>query len=410
MNNPITGPKTYRRHDTAAERLPENVRRRLERELTGLVTVIDDSGELEETLKGVLPEGWKMKSFSAPFQALTSLSADAPIAVVTRVDNQGFDGLGLLREVASSNPEVRRILVTERTGASQMLTAVNEIGVHRVLERPLNRAQVEEALEGALAQRRREVAVEYLVEDVRAQNAQLSSAQSALEERESHLLHSERLAVLGRLTDGLAAGIEPLLTELNEIVEQLSSDNDDPDYDDLLSIGHDAVESIWDIIEDIGRFTRSDQMELRREPVELGEMVRRTTRFASYDRRLKQRRLVVNAEASIQASIDARRIRQVLLNLLRNAADATSEGAKITVSLSRQGDWAELAVTDEGAGMAQAVADLVFEEFFSTKGEDGLGLGLALCRSTVVQHGGEIQCVTALGVGTTFTVRLPLIS
>ena len=145
MNNPITGPKTYRRHDTAAERLPENVRRRLERELTGLVTVIDDSGELEETLKGVLPEGWKMKSFSAPFQALTSLSADAPIAVVTRVDNQGFDGLGLLREVASSNPEVRRILVTERTGASQMLTAVNEIGVHRVLERPLNRAQVEEA-------------------------------------------------------------------------------------------------------------------------------------------------------------------------------------------------------------------------------------------------------------------------
>ena len=316
----------------------------------------------------------------------------------------------MLREVASSNPEVRRILVTERTGASQMLTAVNEIGVHRVLERPLNRAQVEEALEGALAQRRREVAVEYLVEDVRAQNAQLSSAQSALEERESHLLHSERLAVLGRLTDGLAAGIEPLLTELNEIVEQLSSDNDDPDYDDLLSIGHDAVESIWDIIEDIGRFTRSDQMELRREPVELGEMVRRTTRFASYDRRLKQRRLVVNAEASIQASIDARRIRQVLLNLLRNAADATSEGAKITVSLSREGDWAELAVTDEGAGMAQAVADLVFEEFFSTKGEDGLGLGLALCRSTVVQHGGEIRCVTALGVGTTFTVRLPLIS
>ena len=139
-------------------------------------------------------------------------------------------------------------------------------------------------------------------------------------------------------------------------------------------------------------------------------MVRRTTRFASYDRRLRLRTLVVDADTSIQASIDARRVRQVLLNLLRNAADATNEGAKITVTLRRDGDWAEIAVTDEGAGMAQAVADLVFEEFFSTKGEEGLGLGLALCRSTIVQHGGEIQCATALGVGTTFTVRLPLLA
>ena len=410
MSAPATGPKTYRRHDTAAERLPENVRRRLERELESVVTVVDASGALIESLGPLLPSGWRLRAFTSHVEALASLSMETPIAVIAEMRGKGQDGVRFIGEVASSMPDVRRILISERAEAREMVTAVNEIGVHRVLEKPLNADQIEEALEGAYAQRRRELAVEYLLDDVSAQNAQLASARTALEERESHLLHSERLAVLGRLTDGLAAGIAPLLDELNQVVDRLQSDNEDPDHEDLLSIGHDAVESIGDIIEDIGRFTRADHLELKREPIELGEMVRRTTRFASYDRRLRLRTLVVDADTSIQASIDARRVRQVLLNLLRNAADATNEGAKITVTLRRDGDWAEIAVTDEGAGMAQAVADLVFEEFFSTKGEEGLGLGLALCRSTIVQHGGEIQCATALGVGTTFTVRLPLLA
>jgi signal transduction histidine kinase len=409
VSAPITGPKTYRRHDTAAEQLPENVRRRLERELTSLVTVVDDTGDLISALKPLLPEGWSVRGFKSQVEALASLSVDTPIAVIASMDAKSFDGVGLLREVASTMPDIRRILATERAGASEMLTAVNEIGVHRVIASPLNSDLVAEALEGAYAQRRRELAVEYLLEDARAQNAQLSSARTALEERESHLLHSERLAVLGRLTDGLAAGIEPLLDELSQVVSRLTSDNQDPDHDDLLSIGHDAVESIWDIIEDIGRFTRDDHLELRREPIELGEMVRRTARFASFDRRIRLRTLVVDADPRIQASIDARRVRQVLLNLLRNAADATNEGAKIMVTLRREVDWAEIAVTDEGTGMPQQVLNLVFEEFFSTKGQEGLGLGLALCRSTIVQHGGEITCKTALGVGTTFTVRLPLL-
>jgi len=262
MSAPITGPKTYRRHDTAAERLPENVRRRLERELNSLVTVVDDTGELIAALEPLLPSGWKIRGFTSQMEALSSLSVDSPIAVIANMHGQTFDGLALLREIASAAPDIRRILATERAGANEMLKAVNEIGVHRVIESPLNSDHLEEALEGAYAQRRRELAVEYLLEDVRAQNAQLASARTALEERESHLLHSERLAVLGRLTDGLAAGIEPLLDELGQVVNRLASDNEDPDHDDLLSIGHDAVESIWDIIEDIGRFTRDDHLEL----------------------------------------------------------------------------------------------------------------------------------------------------
>jgi signal transduction histidine kinase len=409
MTPPITGPKTYRRHDTAAEGLPENVRRRLERDLLCHVTVVDDTGDLLAVLEPLVPEGWTIHAHRSPIDALANLSTERPVAVIANLSAQSFDGLSFLQEVAGAMPDVRRILATDQAGPSEILRAVNEVGVHRVIGTPLTQDHVEEALEGAYAQRRREMAVEYLLEDLRAQNAQLTSASAALEERESHLLHSERLAVLGRLTDGLAAGIQPLLGELREVVASLTSSEADPDHDDLLGIGHDAVEAIWDIIEDIGRFTRDDTLELRREPTELGELVRRTVRFASFDRRLRMRTLVVEADLAIHLSVDARRIRQVLLNLMRNAADATDEGAKIRITLHREEAWAELKVSDEGAGMPPQVADLVFEEFFSTKGDGGLGLGLALCRSTIVQHGGTIQCETALGLGTTFTVRLPLV-
>ena len=82
MSGPITGPKTYRRHDTAAERLPENVRRRLERELNCSVTVVDDTGELLAALEPLLPSGWTIRGFTSQMEALASLSVDTPVAVI----------------------------------------------------------------------------------------------------------------------------------------------------------------------------------------------------------------------------------------------------------------------------------------------------------------------------------------
>jgi len=380
--------------------------------------IVDDTGELLKSTTPILPAGWTVEAYDAPLKALTRVNQPALIAVIVNLRSTSFDALNLLQEVASVSPHIRRILSADAAAAGEILRAVNEVGVHRVIGTPLTQDRLHEALEGAYAQRRRELAVEYLLEDLRAKNRQLQSAQAALHERESHLLHSERLAVLGRLTDGLASGIQPLLNELREVVSSLTTAqalgeeaplDEAMMEDDLLGIGHDAVEAVWDIIQDIGRFTRDDQVQLRRESVELGELIERTVRFASFDQRLKLRRLVITSESSVQIKVDARRIRQVLLNLLRNAADATDEGAKISVSLKREEEWAELKVTDEGTGMPPQVADLVFEEFFSTKGDGGLGLGLSLCRSTIMQHGGAISCDTTMGEGTTFSVRLPLL-
>ncbi|MCX6621469.1 MAG: PAS domain S-box protein [Acidobacteria bacterium] len=109
---------------------------------------------------------------------------------------------------------------------------------------------------------------------------------------------------------------------------------------------------------------------------------------------------------------------QVVLNLIINAAHAIADRVKerpeppgrITVSTRRNGDWAELRVTDTGTGIPEAVQAKIFDPFFTTKPVGkGTGQGLAIAHSVVVQkHGGAISFETDQGAGTTFLVRLPL--
>jgi PAS domain S-box-containing protein len=111
-------------------------------------------------------------------------------------------------------------------------------------------------------------------------------------------------------------------------------------------------------------------------------------------------------------------LNQVILNLIINAAHAIGDvvgrqpGAKgtITISTRRDGDWAEIRVSDTGTGIPEAARPNIFNPFFTTKGVGkGTGQGLAIAHSVVVQrHGGSITFETDMGVGTTFLVRLPL--
>lgn len=401
------GNHSYRRYDTAAERLPDAVRRRLERTLERTVVVLDDSQSTRTAVEELIPEGWDVTLFESPIEALAHMARHHPVVVVSDLKMPATDGVTFLQEVAAAMPTVRRVLMSATRSTDDFVRAVNEVGVYRFVDKPVSPEVLREVLEGALAQRRRELAVEFLIEDVKAQNKQLERAGRALEQRESHLLHSERLAVLGRLTDGLGVGIQPLLEELRVVVATLHAVVNDATNAELLDMGHDAVDAIWDIIDDINRFTRDDVLMLDREQTDMEALIRRAVRFASFDRRLRQREVVIEAQSGVQARVDGRRIRQVLLNLLRNAADATGPGALIEVALSRDGSDVVIDVRDDGAGMPAQMAALVFEDFFSTKGDAGLGLGLSLCRTIVEQHGGTISCDTELGRGTTFTVRLP---
>jgi signal transduction histidine kinase len=106
--------------------------------------------------------------------------------------------------------------------------------------------------------------------------------------------------------------------------------------------------------------------------------------------------------------VDANQLSQVLMNLLLNAAQATTEGGHITVSANQSGERIEIHVSDTGCGIPADILPHVFEPFFTTKRGKGTGLGLSISQAYIRSHSGEIQIESAPQRGTTVTIILPL--
>jgi signal transduction histidine kinase len=113
------------------------------------------------------------------------------------------------------------------------------------------------------------------------------------------------------------------------------------------------------------------------------------------------------------AEVDEDLIRQVLLNIIKNAAEASGEtGAKITLELSKIGENYLITVNDSGPGIPKDLQTRIFEAYFTTKHtgpSPGMGLGLAVCQKIVMDHGGKISVNSRPG-DTTFSIKIPVIA
>jgi signal transduction histidine kinase len=108
---------------------------------------------------------------------------------------------------------------------------------------------------------------------------------------------------------------------------------------------------------------------------------------------------------------DERKVKQILFNLLTNAVKFTPGGGKVTLAASAAGDQVVISVRDTGIGISADDQERIFEEFYqvgASRTQEGTGLGLALTRRLVELHHGELSVESEPGVGSTFTVTLPL--
>jgi signal transduction histidine kinase len=106
--------------------------------------------------------------------------------------------------------------------------------------------------------------------------------------------------------------------------------------------------------------------------------------------------------------VDAEQLWEAVLNLIRNALDAMPDGGNLTITTQRHGAEALISISDNGRGMTEEEARHLFVPFFTTK-SDGTGLGLAYTQRVINEHGGRIDCATARGKGSTFSIQLPLV-
>ena len=129
---------------------------------------------------------------------------------------------------------------------------------------------------------------------------------------------------------------------------------------------------------------------------------------------LVQRKIKVELTAVDQVVVlgDSDRLRQLLQNLIGNAIKYTPDG-KISISLSKENDWAIIEVIDTGLGIPAEDLPHIFDRFYRvdkarSRAQGGSGLGLSIAKWVTEAHGGEIKVTSQVGEGTTFTIRLPI--
>ncbi len=155
------------------------------------------------------------------------------------------------------------------------------------------------------------------------------------------------------------------------------------------------------------------KLELNPQTVELVPLIDEVVGTARQLAEQNKNRLVVESQDDLGAiTVDAMRLRQILLNLLSNACKFTKEGEVTLKARKNGGDWIELAVSDTGIGMTPEQQSKLFEEFSQAEATTaarfgGTGLGLAITRKLARMMGGDVTVASEPGKGSVFTVRLP---
>lgn len=226
------------------------------------------------------------------------------------------------------------------------------------------------------------------------------------------LIQAERLATIGKMAAHITHEVRNPLSSiglntelLQEEIGRLSQGSDCREAVALLeSIGRE-IDRLTAITEEYLRFARLPDP--RRQSEDLVEIVRGVVEFVRAEIESSGLSLELRVLAVPPAvAVDEAQIRQALMNLLRNAREATPPGGAVTIELDRVGAWAAISVSDSGPGIEPEHVGQVFDAFFTTK-EHGTGLGLPLVKQIALAHGGSIECTGARGRGATFVLKLP---
>ena len=229
---------------------------------------------------------------------------------------------------------------------------------------------------------------------------------------EQELMHSERLASVGRLAAGVAHEVGNPVTGIACLAQNLQFDSDNPEVletaDQILS----QTQRISRIVHSLVSFSHSGSQETEKAPVDLHACVEEAVQLLSLQRDKTQVTFANEVPSDLIALGDNQRLIQVFINLLSNARDASPDGGHIVAEGYPRAGLVCVSVTDDGPGISAEHRERILEPFFTTKEPgEGTGLGLAMVYSIVEEHGGQLELVSPAnqetGRGARFIVQLP---
>ena len=252
---------------------------------------------------------------------------------------------------------------------------------------------------------------------LRESNLRLEEAYVELRESQEKITHQERMRAIGQMASGVAHdfnnALGPIVAYTDLLLEVPQTLDNKEEVTGYLTAMRTSALDAASVVRRLREFyVRSEVAEIV-EAVNINELIESSISLTEprWRHQALAEGITINIETDLQevapVATNSSNVREVLTNLIINAADALPRGGTITFRTRAEGGRVILEVSDTGTGMPEEVRQRCMDPFFSTKGERGSGLGLAMVYDTIQRAEGTIDINSEVDKGTTFTIRLP---
>ncbi len=385
-----------------------------------VVYVIDDDPLVTESLGTALrlETGYDVRTFTSGTAALAAMPRQPPDVLITDFKMPALDGLQVLRATRQAYPDAVLILLTGYADKESAIRAINEVGIYQYVEKPWVLDDLLHKIHTGLERRDLALRLRAANADLERRNEELARslgevARAHEELRQTHerLIEAERLGAVGRVVSAIAheIGNQLALVGYAEAIKQKvgQSDAEVAEFAEVIVAAQKRLSAMVTEIKDFARHQGQPGEPLLLEPADVAACVDEALSILRYDRDVSARVLVRDVRPGPLARLHRGKFAQVVINLVRNAAQASGRGDEIAVSLSERDGRVILTIADKGIGMAPEVVARMGEPFFTTRGDRGTGLGVGISRRIVEEHGGTLSFESVLGQGTRAIVSLP---
>jgi PAS domain S-box-containing protein len=299
--------------------------------------------------------------------------------------------------------------VTEIFDSSTVLGKI----VREAFDRGISLVQEEVTTESG---RRVEVSLDFIYDERAPQQRQGLGALLTLhdfesvQEIESELELSRRMAAIGQLTSGVGHEVK---NPINAIVVHLELLRNKMGAQDAPAFRHldviqNEIQRLDRVVQTLVDFSRPVELKLHEQ--DLRQVVNAVLMLASAELETRDVRVINELPSRpVMVKVDADLIRQALLNVVLNGAQAMVSGGILRVRLTEDSRWALLSVQDEGEGIPEEILSKIFNLYFTTK-KEGSGIGLAMTYRIIQLHNGQVDVKSKTGQGTTFILKIPVVN
>ncbi len=378
--------------------------------LTGSVLIVDDELPNLAVLGSFLDGDYTVHEAGSGGEAL-AIAKLTPIDVVVCDQRMpGMTGVELLHNLRESGIDAPGIILTGYTDTPALIAAINDAHVFRFLRKPWQPEDVLTAVSAASDSIMYQRAARRLLELLSDRTTELQKVVTELRSAQQSLLQLDRLVTTGRLAAGITHDLRNAMSSLVMVEYEVTAKLTDPELVETIAVGLAGLRNLLESLETMNHYAKQKQLAMTMEYFDPARVVRDAVTVMRMDLNFRARLVEVDAPRETLPLVlgDRQKLVQVLVNLLRNAAQATRVDDHIWIKAdTNERGQIRYVVEDEGPGIAPEVRDRLFEAFASTKNDQGVGMGLYMSRLIVENHQGVLLSQERVGGGARFEITIP---